>query len=449
MRIRTAIFAVYVAATAVGCGAWGFFVLSEVRPRHVAAQERTLGDAARVIAAAVAMRPPGAPVDDLAAAAPPGLRIQILDAEGRIAADSHAPAGESASNAAGKRVDERVLDVGGKPGSVTPVWARAPVMRDGRRDGEVVLARPLGSLNAWIWSERKRLAAVGVGVATLMAAAGWWIAARLSRSLERLTAHVEAARTGRRAPLPATRAREVAALGRAFEELRETLEGRHEQERAVQALAHAVKAPLAAIRGAAELLAENPPEDDRRRFLANIRTEGDRIQRIVERLLQVHAVAARTAPTAAETIAVREWLEEAAADLRGGFAARGVAVRIEKVPDAAAVRGERFLLRQAVVHLLQNALDFAPRGGTVTVRTELPAGRVAIAVEDDGPGIPDWALPRVFERFYSLPRPDSGSRSTGLGLALVREIAVLHGGEATVVNRSEGGVRAVFALPRA
>jgi len=75
------------------------------------------------------------------------------------------------------------------------------------------------------------------------------------------------------------------------------------------------------------------------------------------------------------------------------------------------------------------------------------AGRVNFTVEDNGPGVPDYALPRVFERFYSLPRPGSDKKSTGLGLALVREIAHLHGGDAMLENRQTGGARAVFWMP--
>ncbi len=77
----------------------------------------------------------------------------------------------------------------------------------------------------------------------------------------------------------------------------------------------------------------------------------------------------------------------------------------------------------------------------------MDAGRVNFTVEDSGPGVPDYALPRVFERFYSLPRPGTERKSTGLGLALVREIAHLHGGDATLENRREGGARAVFWVP--
>lgn len=119
------------------------------------------------------------------------------------------------------------------------------------------------------------------------------------------------------------------------------------------------------------------------------------------------------------------------------------------------MNGDRFLLTQAVSNLLQNALEFTPPGGAITLalrpadataEAATDADHALITVDDTGPGLPDYALPRVFERFYSLPRPDTGAKSTGLGLALVREIAHLHGGEIALQNLPAGGTRATLTL---
>ena len=110
------------------------------------------------------------------------------------------------------------------------------------------------------------------------------------------------------------------------------------------------------------------------------------------------------------------------------------------------MRGERLLLREALVNLLHNAIDFSPHGGEVKLSARATDGHVEFAIEDAGPGVPEYALPRVFERFYSLPRPDSPRKSTGLGLALVREIAHLHGGEASLTNRASRGALATFSV---
>ena len=112
--------------------------------------------------------------------------------------------------------------------------------------------------------------------------------------------------------------------------------------------------------------------------------------------------------------------------------------------------GESFLLESALHNLLQNAIDFSPAGGAIRIRVapDAAAQTAAITVEDDGPGIPDYALPRLFERFYSLARPGSGRKSSGLGLCFVREAAALHRGSIHVKNRTDiPGTRAVLRLP--
>ena len=108
-----------------------------------------------------------------------------------------------------------------------------------------------------------------------------------------------------------------------------------------------------------------------------------------------------------------------------------------------------FLLRQALVNLLDNALDFAPRGSTVEARALGDRGRIGFEVADRGPGVPDYARDHVFERFYSLPRPGGGSRSSGLGLPFVAQVAQLHGGSIALRDRKGGGTVATIDLPAA
>jgi two-component system sensor histidine kinase CreC len=115
----------------------------------------------------------------------------------------------------------------------------------------------------------------------------------------------------------------------------------------------------------------------------------------------------------------------------------------------AQVRGDAFLLGQAVSNLVQNAIEFAPAGSEVAVTLRADGERVVVVVIDRGPGVPDYALEKIFDRFYSLPRPDTGRKSSGLGLSIVREIARLHGGEVTLVNGADGGARAELGLPLA
>lgn len=326
------------------------------------------------------------------------------------------------------------------------IYVAAPIRHEGQIVGVLTTGKPTRGINELVAVARQKLltgAAVGglVVLILLLVVASWVIA-----PLERLTVYARTVRDGRPAPLPPLPGHTLRDLGTAFEEMRDALEGRQHVERYTQTLAHEVKAPLAAIRGAAELLDEKMPEEQRQIFLANIRTESARIQRIIERLLELSSLEARKQLRQTETLPAARLASEAADVVRPACAARNINLTIRET-GAATVRGEVVLLREALVNLLQNALDFSPAGGEIALAVDADARRVCFTVEDAGPGVPDYALPRVFERFYSLPRPGTDRKSTGLGLALVREIAHLHGGDATLENRPEGGARATLRVP--
>ena len=454
MRIRTAIFGVYVAASAIGFAGVMALVLRDVRLRYIESMRRVMGDTAAYMAVFVTPESPAEDWTRKLAVLPTQaelLRVFACDTTGRVVFDSaDRDVGQiyqwtdrgGGRNASENYTVSNVAEVGAE------LRVAARVRHGGTLLGWVGVGRPLATVAEGVRAARWRLVWMAGSIALLMLAAGWWIAARLTRSLERLTVYAENVRDGRMAAPPRSRATEIAALAKAFEEMRDALEGRQHAERYTQALAHEVKAPLAAIRGAAELLDEDMPAEQRQKFLANIRNESARIQRIIERLLELSSLEARKALRQTETLPAVTLANDAADVVRPAGAARRVTLTVRQNSDAA-LCGEGVLLREALVNLLQNALDFSPDGGEITLSISTEPGRVVFVVEDRGPGVPDFALPRVFERFYSLPRPGTERKSTGLGLALVREIADLHGGDASLENRPEGGARAVLWVPAA
>ena len=120
------------------------------------------------------------------------------------------------------------------------------------------------------------------------------------------------------------------------------------------------------------------------------------------------------------------------AELAPVAAQRGVELFID-VDPALEISGDRFLLQRALSNLVSNAIDFAPAETAVTVDAQQVRDRVEITVRDHGAGLPPYASERAFEKFFSTPRPN-GKKGTGLGLAFVREIAQLHGGQARLIN---------------
>jgi two-component system sensor histidine kinase CreC len=216
----------------------------------------------------------------------------------------------------------------------------------------------------------------------------------------------------------------------------------------VQTLTHELKSPLSAIRGAAELLNEpGMPAPDRQRFIGNIERETQRIQELVDRMMELAALESQRRLPHVEPVALVPLLAELVSSAQASGAARGLRVELD-APEPAWVEGEAFLLRRAVGNLLANALDFSPDGGSVRVELAVAARSVELRVRDQGPGIPDYAGTKVFEKFFSLARPHSAKRSTGLGLPFVKEIAELHHGRIVLRNAEGGGALAVLSLPR-
>jgi two-component system sensor histidine kinase CreC len=209
----------------------------------------------------------------------------------------------------------------------------------------------------------------------------------------------------------------------------------------VRSLTHEIKAPLSAIRASAELLDEEMPLEDRHRFLANIRGEAERLQRLVDRMLELAALEARKKLERTEPLDMATMLRELRQSAEPLARQKGLALSVE-LDTLPMISGDGLLLRQALSNLVLNAIQATPAGGTVRVRAAQDRELVRLTVVDSGPGVPEYALPRVFERFYSVPVGAEATPGTGLGLPFVREVALLHGGEASLENVPGGGARA-------
>jgi two-component system sensor histidine kinase CreC len=239
---------------------------------------------------------------------------------------------------------------------------------------------------------------------------------------------------------------ELREMGMALENMREALEGKKYVEQYIHTLTHEIKSPLSAIRGAAELLDEPMPPDKRSRFLANIRTEAGRIQDLVERMLQLARLETRHTLRNEEQVSMSALVNTVLESKSPMLSAKGLHVA-HHTDGEITVKGDPFLLHQALSNIIQNSIDFSGPGGRIAIAARLDEGRLFMTVDDEGPGIPEHYRKRVFDKFFSLQRPDTGKKSTGLGLNFVREVATLHGGEIMLENLPEKGLRAVLTLP--
>lgn len=332
--------------------------------------------------------------------------------------------------------------------SSTVMYVAAPIRAGNEIIGVVSVAKPNRTLQPYIERSQRRLSWIGGGLIVMGLIVGgllsWW----LSLALRNLTHYARAVSQGQRAQLPTYRGGELSQLALALESMREQLDGKAYVERYVQTLTHELKSPLAAIRGSAELLHSDMSAEQRKHFVNNIETESIRVQQLIERLLNLALVEQRQQLEEHSDIALYDLVDELL---------RAQSARIQRadlqlknaIAPKTTIRGERFLVQQAVANLLDNAIEFTAPGGKIRFETHVrDATHLELSVTNHGDAIPEYALPRLTERFYSLPRPLTGRKSTGLGLNFVQEVAELHGG-ALIIRNVPGGVAATLTLPLA
>lgn len=278
-------------------------------------------------------------------------------------------------------------------------------------------------------------ALAGVLLLALTVAVGAWpLARRVTRRLERLRDRIDALGGGDLGARVAVEGRdEVADLARCFNRAADRIERLVAAQRAVLAGAsHELRTPLARIRMAIELLADDARPDLR----AEVERDVAELDGLIDELLLASRLDAAPGLERREPVDLLALLRAEAAHT--GAAAGGTAARIE---------GDPRLLRRLVRNLLENARRHGG-GSPVEARVECAAaGGVRLVVEDRGPGVPAAERERIFEPFHRVPGSRETGSGVGLGLALVRRIARLHGGDARCLARAGGGTRFEVELP--
>ncbi|MGH7718097.1 MAG: HAMP domain-containing sensor histidine kinase, partial [Gemmatimonadaceae bacterium] len=195
-------------------------------------------------------------------------------------------------------------------------------------------------------------------------------------------------------------------------------------------VSHELKTPLTVISGFAETLAaDDPPEEQRRRFAEAVRTSASRMQRIIDDLLDLSRIESGGWVPDPTIVDIRTAAGEALTQFQNEAERKGVRLEVAVDPAATIVYADPTALRQVLINLLGNSLRYTGAGGTVTVFSRPDAPGAWVGVRDTGSGIAKEHLPRIFERFYradpSRSREDGG---TGLGLSIVRHLVEAHRG---------------------
>ncbi|MFA5264083.1 MAG: HAMP domain-containing sensor histidine kinase [Opitutaceae bacterium] len=307
-------------------------------------------------------------------------------------------------------------------------------------DNRTVLLAPL----------RRTFLSVATGALALAALGGGFLAWRVTLPLRQVT---ETARTivatgdlKARVPESGTSG-ELADLVRQFNTvLSKNASLINAQRETLDNLAHDLRTPLTRLRGTAELALQSQGDTTAaREALADCIEEAERIQRLLETLLDVSAAENGTLPLRRSPVDLRQILADAA----GLYHEVAEEKRITVLVDAstpASIEVDSLRLGQAVANLLDNAIKYTPEGGRVRLAARLSAAGGEIEVSDSGPGVPAAERENIWRRLY---RGDSSrsKRGLGLGLSLVKAIVEAHGGSVSVDDAPDGGARFTLRLP--
>ena len=220
-------------------------------------------------------------------------------------------------------------------------------------------------------------------------------------------------------------------------------------------VSHELKTPVAAVKGYAETLLAGAMNDEEtaRSFLNTIYEESERLNRLIGDILELSKIESKRAPLFFSPVDLSELIGKTLEMLGSEAAKKRIALSMH-VEEHLFIEADEDRLRQILLNLLSNGINYTPEGGNVTVSAEAVEGegdepeKIRIIVSDTGIGIPKKDLPRIFERFYRVDKARSrSSGGTGLGLSIVKHLVELHNGSIRVESELDLGSRFIIELP--
>lgn len=211
--------------------------------------------------------------------------------------------------------------------------------------------------------------------------------------------------------------------------------------------AHQLRTPLASMRAQTELAIRSVQDEGSRQALSGLLASLDRQSRLVNQLLALARAENVLADAVREEVRLDEMARNVAAEWAPRALEHGIELAYESADGPVGIFGNVHALTEALTNLLDNALRYCRSGDQITVRVYTEDSRACLAVADNGPGVPQQALSKLFQRFYRVP--GSQAEGCGLGLAIVRQVAMACDGEASARNRPEGGLEVSMCFPHA
>ncbi len=339
-------------------------------------------------------------------------------------------------------------------GAVVARFAQANRLADEIIDrSDALIERESANMTALAQRAQRRVFWLTVAAFPLAIIVIWGFAAVLARPVRSLDQAIGAIGAGRLStPVKVSRPRDLEQLGGRLEWLRlELLDLEQQKNRFLRQVAHALKTPLAAVRESTSLLDERGTfkrNATERELMAILRRNGLELQRRIEDLLQLGEADFRRLTLNIDQVALDELFDEVRESHELAARARQLRVDLSVAPDARHITADPDKLRVIVDNLLSNAIKHAPSGSTIELFARREHEAITLGIRDEGAGIPLPERERVFDPYYQGDQTGASSiKGSGVGLSIVREYALAHGGRAMVADDERGGAQVCVILP--
>ena len=310
--------------------------------------------------------------------------------------------------------------------------------------GVLTVYTPNLSLHPFLELSKSTTLKQGFGLILITTLIGGLLSLWLSGSTKKLVRYAQDVGQGKPTLLPKLQGTEFKKLSQAIEQMRIELEGKAYIENYVQALTHELKSPIAAIKGSAELIKPDMPDTQKTLFIQTIYTQAQRIEDSINQMLKLAALEnINTLET--QSFNIFELIQDSIQSKKSNAELNQLTFCLTSNDEQATLIANKNLTIIAINNLIDNALDFAYPNSSIKIDIKIKPTSTNIVITNNGNLIPDFAKEKLFDRFYSLPRPKTKLKSTGLGLSFVRQIMELHQGIILLSNLNKNEKTYVIA----
>ena len=310
--------------------------------------------------------------------------------------------------------------------------------------GVVSIGKPNMSVQPYIQRAENQLIRQAAWITLLSLFLASLVAYWLKHSIDRVRKYAQALAPVNQTPYFRS-AKELNLVAQAVENMREKLEDRAYVEHYVNTLTHELKSPLTAIQASAELLKEDLPLDDQQQFATHIHEQSHRLRSLIDRMLLLTRLEKSQHQIEIQNLNLSELIQHVLNQHASQIQAKKIQCLLDIEPNCM-VQADRFWIQQTIANLLDNALDFSADSAKMFIQLNNNTHhlqnhqKVEFNIFNEGEWIPEYALTQVFDTYFSLPRPMSQQRSSGIGLSIVKQVIEQHHGQIQIKNIQENTI---------